>query len=116
VPENPLSFCLSPTLHVKISRQDSGCRLVNKLEGTELGSVVGLIRAKHREQSVQEFTHSYDRLQTCFASTEQALVESPQMRLSAQGHQRWHVQSATQMTAAARLIRGRFSTEVPELK
>jgi hypothetical protein len=60
--ENPLSFFVQATL----SRQ-----LGSKLDGAELGSVIGLIRAKHREQSVQEFTHySYNRLETCFAATE----------------------------------------------
>ena len=64
-----------------------GCHLSHKLDGTELGSVVGLIRAKHREQGVQEFPHyGYDRLQACFAATEQAFIKTPQIRLPAQGH------------------------------
>jgi hypothetical protein len=64
----------------------------SKLEGTELGSVVGLIGAKHREQGVQEFTHyGYDRLETFFAAAEQAFIKTPQMRLAAQGYQRGHV-------------------------
>ena len=41
--ENPLSFLCSST---------SGRQVGSKLEGAELGPVVGLIRAKHREQSV----------------------------------------------------------------
>ena len=41
------------------------------LDSTELGSVVGLVRAKHREQGVQEFTHyRHDCLETCFAVAE----------------------------------------------
>jgi hypothetical protein len=57
-------------------------QLVRKLEGAELGSVIGLIRAKHRGQSVQEFTHyGYDRLETCFAATEQLLKRRVQNTL-----------------------------------
>src|ERR1700756_3531235 len=83
---------LSSALHSLVS---------NGFDGTEFGSVIGLIRAKHREQSVQEFTHyRYDRLETCFAAIEQTLIESPQMRLAAQGHQGRHVQGTTPMTAA----------------
>jgi hypothetical protein len=90
--ENPLSFFVQATLN----RQ-----LLSKLDVAELGSVIGLIRAKHREQSVQEFTHNgYDRLETGFAATEQTLIESPQMRLAAQGHQRRHVQCTAQMATA----------------
>ena len=51
---------------------------------------------------MQEFTHyGYDRLQTCFATTEQPLIESPQMRFVTEGHQRRHVEYTTQMATAA---------------
>src|SRR5258708_20042829 len=63
--------------------------LSSKLELAELGPVIGLIGAKHGEQSVQEFTHyGYDRLETCFAATEQTLIEGPQMTLGPQRHSR----------------------------
>jgi hypothetical protein len=92
VQENLSLFC-RPTLSRQI-----GC----KLDRAELGSVKGLIKAKHCEQSMQQFTHyGYDRLQTCFATTEQTLIESPQMRLVTESHQRRHVQCTTQMATAA---------------
>jgi len=80
--QNPLSFFVQAT----------AANLLVSSNGAELGPVIGLTRAKHGEQSVQEFTHDgYDRLETCFAATEQTLIESPQMRLVAHGHQRRHV-------------------------
>jgi formate hydrogenlyase transcriptional activator len=88
------STCSTPGLcHFKrISLPGLRCPLRNKLHWTELGSVVGLIRAKHRKQGVQEFTHyCYDCLETCFAAAEQAFIKTPPVRLAAQGHQRGHV-------------------------
>jgi len=48
------------------------------LEGTELGSVKGLIGPKHGEQGMQEFTHyRNDSLEACFATAEQAFIKTP---------------------------------------
>jgi hypothetical protein len=58
-----------------------------KLDGAELGSVIGLIRAKHREQSVHELTHyGYDRLETSFAATEQTLIQGEGIKLDERGY------------------------------
>src|ERR1700693_219022 len=60
--ENPLSFLPSGT---------SGRQAGSKLEGAELGPVVGLIGVKHREQGVQEFAHDgYYGLQPSFATAD----------------------------------------------